>query len=115
MKMNAAILWPCRVHGTANQHVFETRILSDRSRPTTAANTGDDKVVSLSYWANHSPLNVEDYEVSPVGLNKGTGIDREGHMTKLQITITVRRGKQREDREVAPGSEVYQMTANSVQ
>lgn len=50
------------------------RILSDRARPTTAANNGDDKMVNVSYWANHAPLCVEDYEVSPVGLNKGAGI-----------------------------------------
>ena len=83
-----------------------------RSRPTTAANNADDDQVSVSYWANHLPLRVSDYEVSPVGLNQGAGIEREGHMTSLQITITVRRGKQRADREVAPGAEVYQMTAN---
>jgi hypothetical protein len=55
------------------------------TRPTSAANTGMDRVEMVSYWANHAPMCVSDFEVSYKGLNGGEGIEIEGKTSKLQV------------------------------
>ena len=46
--------------------------------------------VSVSYWANHNPLDVVDYQVSSVGLNKGEGIEHAHRWMTPQIKRGVR-------------------------
>ena len=67
------------------------------TRPTSAANTGLDRIETVSYWANHAPMHVSDFEVSYVGLNEGEGIDVEGETSTLQARTARKLNAPRED------------------
>lgn len=44
-----------------------------------------------------------------MGLDEGKGVEIEGHWSSLQVTVYLRRGKKRQDREAAPGGETYHL------
>ena len=53
---------------------------------------------------------LDNWEVDPVGLNGGEGIEIEGYQVNLQVTGSLDWGKKRQDKESV--AEIYQLTYN---
>ena len=54
---------------------------------------------------------LDNWEVDPVGLNGGEGIEIEGYQVNLQVTASLDRGKKRQDKDSV--EEMYQLTPHS--
>ena len=85
------------------------------ARPTSACSSRSDQECELGYWFAKAPLTTNDWDVDPVGLNEGKGVEIEGHRISLQVTVYLQRGKKRQDRAAAPGGEAYHLTPNAGQ
>ena len=85
------------------------------ARPTSGCASRSDQQCELGFWHKKAPLKTDHWDVDPVGLDQGDGVEVEGHRSSLQVTVNLQRGKKRSDREAAPGSEAYHLTPNAGQ